>query len=139
MSQRPRIPPQVVIGTGSPGSVSGDMSASITSAVTILGASTLGSMSYSWTGTSPVGTIALQISDDYALSADGKTVVNAGTWNSVYFQLNGSSTLVNSAPLSGNSGNGIIEFNTGAWAIRTVYTRTSGTGTLSATITAKVF
>lgn len=138
MSQRPRIPPQVVIGPGSPGNVSGDMSqASITSAVTILGSNTLGSYAYSWTGTTPVGTLAIQISDDYALAADGQTVVNAGTWNTVYFTLNGS-TVVNSAPVSGNTGNGMIEFSTGAWAIRTVYTKTSGTGTLVATIAAKV-
>lgn len=117
--------------------VNGDMSAAtITSAVTVLNTLTIGAYQYSWSGTAPIGTIAVQVSNDYALNAAG-AVLNAGTWTTIYFQLNGSS-IVNAAPVSGNTGTGIIEWSTGAQAIRTVYTKTSGTGTLQATIKAKV-
>ncbi len=130
MSSRPRIPPESVI-------TSGDMSAaSITSAVTILQSLTLGTYAYSWSGTTPIGNIAIQISNDYALNPDG-SVKNAGTWNTVYVVLNGSST-VNAIPVSGNTGNGIVEWSTGAYAIRTVYTKTSGVGTLQCVFAAKV-
>ena len=130
MASRPRIPPEQVI-------TSGDMSAaSITSSVTLLPSLSLGTYSYSWAGTSPVGNIAIQISDDYSVFPNG-AVNNAGTWNTAYVVLNGSST-VNAIPVSGNTGNGIVEWSTGAYAIRTVYTKTSGTGTLQSFITAKV-
>jgi hypothetical protein len=129
MSQRPRIPPEPVI-------VNGDMSGTITSAVTIVPSLTLGSYAYSWAGTSPVGTLAIQISNDYALYPTG-AVQNAGTWVSVYVTLNGS-TVTNSIPVSGNTGKGIVEWSTGAYAIRTVYTAGSGSGTLQATFVGKV-
>lgn len=130
MSTRPRIPPMQVI-------TDGDMSAvSITSEVTLLPSLSLGTYSYSWAGTAPVGNIAIQISDDYSVDAQGN-VKNAGTWNTVYVTLNGS-TVVNAIPVSGATGNGIVEWSTGAYAIRTVYTKTSGTGALQSFVTAKV-
>lgn len=130
MSLRPRIPPEQVI-------TNGDMStASITSAVTIIQSITLGTYSYSWSGTSPLGNLAIQISDDYSVYPNG-AVNNAGTWNTVYVTLNGSS-VVNAIPVSGNTGNGIVEWSSGAYAIRTVYTKTSGTGTLQAFFAGKV-
>lgn len=130
MSSRPRIAPEIVISAG-------DMSAATaTSSVTIMGSCTLGSYSYSWAGTAPVGNLAIQISNDYSLLPNG-TVNNAGTWNTVFVVLNGTTT-VNAIPVSGNTGNGIVEFSTGAFAIRTVYTKTSGTGTLQAIITTRV-
>lgn len=129
MSQRPRITPEPVI-------VNGNMSGNITSLPTIVQSITLGTYSYSWSGSSPSGSIAIQISDDYALNPNG-TVQNAGTWNTVYVTLNGS-TVTNSIPVSGNTGNGIVEWSTGAYAIRTVYTAVSGTGTLQATFVGKV-
>lgn len=130
MSQRPRIPPESVI-------TNGDMSqATITSAVTLLPSLTLGTYAYSWAGTAPVGNLAIQISNDYSLYPNG-TVNNAGTWNTVYVTLNGSS-VVNAIPVSGATGNGIVEWSTGAYAIRTVYTKTSGSGTLQAVFAAKV-
>jgi hypothetical protein len=130
MSNRPRLPPEQII-------TNGDMSAaSITSLVTLLPSLSLGTYSYSWSGTSPVGNIAIQISDDYSIYPNG-TVNNPGTWNTVYVTLNGS-LIVNAIPVSGNTGNGIVEWSTGAYAIRTVYTKTSGTGTLQAFVTAKV-
>lgn len=130
MSTRPRIPPMQVI-------TDGDMSAvSLTSEVTLLPSLSLGTYSFSWSGSTPVGTIALQISDDYSVDTQGN-VKNAGTWNTVYVVLNGS-TVVNSIPVSGNTGNGIVEWSTGAYAIRAIYTKGSGTGTLQSFVTAKV-
>lgn len=136
MSTRSNLRPQAVIGTGSSPVVSGAMTGNVTSNPTILQSLTVGSYSYSWTGTSPVGTLAVQISNDYSLTATGQ-VANAGTWTTIFFTLNGSS-VVSSAPVSGNSGNGVIEWSTGCYAIRTVYTFTSGTGTLQAIISGKV-
>lgn len=137
MSSRSNLRPQAVIGTGSSPVVSGDMSAAtITSNPTVLQSLTVGSYTYSWVGTAPVGTVAVQISNDYSLNPNG-TVNNAGTWTTIFFTLNGSS-VVSSAPVSGGTGNGIIEWTTGAYAIRTVYTKTSGTGTLQAIVNGKV-
>lgn len=137
MSTRSNIRPQPVIGTGSLPFVSGDMSAAtITSNPTILQSLTVGSYAYSWAGTSPVGNISVQISNDYSLNPDG-TVKNAGTWTTIFFTLNGSS-IVNAAPISGNTGNGVIEWSTGTYAIRTLYTKTSGVGTLQVIVNGKV-
>lgn len=129
MSSRPNSPKYPVI-------VNGNMSGNITSAVTILQLLTVGTYSYSWSGTAPVGNISVEVSNDYAIDAGGN-VINPGTWTAIYFTLNGSST-VNAAPVSGNTGTGIIEFTTGVYAIRTKYAFTSGTGTLQAIINCKV-
>lgn len=130
MSTRSNLRPQAVI-------TNGDMSqASTTSSVTILQSLTVGSYTYSWAGTTPIGTLSVQISNDYSVNPDG-TVKNAGTWNTIFFTLDGA-TVVNSAPVTGNSGNGVIEWSTGAYAIRTIYTKTSGTGTLQAVVNGKV-
>lgn len=128
MSTRSNIRPQPVIENG-------DMSGDLTSQITILQSVTVGSYSYSWVGTSPVGTIALQGSNDYALNQDG-TVKNAGTWTDFTLDLNG--TQVSSIPLTGDSGNGVIEWTTGVYALRTFYDRTSGTGTLQCIVNGKV-
>lgn len=136
MSSRSNLRPQAVIGTGSSPSVSGSMAASITSNPTVLQSLTVGLYTYSWSGTSPVGAISVQISNDYSLNPNG-TVNNTGTWVTIYFTLNGT-TVTNSAPLTGNTGEGAIEWTTGAYAIRTVYTRTSGTGTIQAIVNGKV-
>lgn len=130
MSQRPQFSPYPAINAVS-------MAASITSTVTVIQKLSMPSYSYSWTGSSPVGTITVDISNDYTQNSDG-TVRNAGTWTSIYFQLDGM-TMVNSAPVSGASGTGFIDVPiTGAYAIRTVYHRVSGTGTLTSVINAKV-
>lgn len=140
MSSRPNIQQHPAIGsvTGQDSGVSGDMSASITSIVSVLPQVTVGSYSYSWTGTSPVGTIAVEVSNDYRPGGINGVAANAGTWTALYFNVNGSSTPTNSMSVSGNSGTGFLEWNTGAYAIRTKYTRTSGTGTLTAIINGKV-
>ena len=138
MSTRSNLRPQPVIGTvnGVNSGVSGAMTGNITSVPTILQSLTNGTYTYNWSGTSPVGAISIQISNDYQLSQSGE-VANAGTWTTIYFTLNGSS-VVNSAPVTGNTGTGAIEWSSGAYAIRTLYTFTSGTGTLQAVISGKV-
>lgn len=84
--------------------------------------------SFFWTGTAPVGTITIQVSNDYSLNANG-SVANAGNWATVGGV---------SGSVSGASGVGGIDIITGFYAIRAVYTRTSGTGSLTAYINAKV-
>jgi hypothetical protein len=116
------------------------MSGNITSAVTILQSVTLGSYSLSWAGTSPVGTIKLQSSDDYSVFASG-LVNNAGTWTDLPLTVSlndGALASAFSAPVSGNTGTGWIEWSTGAYALRLVFTFTSGTGRLQATFNGKV-
>ena len=129
MSSRPLLQPQPVIGSNS--GVSGDMSqASITSLVTIISNISMMSYSYSWSGTSPVGTIDVQVSNDYTQNAAG-AVLNAGTWNSL--------PLSTAPTVSGNTGSGLIDIDQlGSFAIRTVYTKGSGTGTLTAIFKGKV-
>lgn len=130
MSNRPFIKPFSVI-------TDGNMSGNITSDVSILQLPTVGVYTYSWSGATPVGAISIEISNDYSEGGINGKPVNAGTWTAIYFTLNGS-TVTNSAPVTGNTGTGAIEFSTGAYAIRTKYTFTSGTGTLQAVICAKV-
>jgi len=130
MSSRPLVKPHSVI-------TSGDMSAaSITSDVTIVQQLSNICYSYSWTGSTPVGTLKVQASNDYSIDPGG-VVLNAGTWNTLDLEVNGS--VVSSIDVTGNTGNGMINIaNLAAYAIRTVYTKTSGTGTLQAIIVAKV-
>lgn len=129
MSSRPLLQPQPVIGSTS--GISGDLSAAtITSLVTIISNISMMSYSYSWTGTSPAGAIDVQVSNDYSQNADG-TVRNAGTWNSLPLSV--------TPAVSGNSGHGLVDIEQlGAYAIRTVYTKASGTGSLVAIIKGKV-
>jgi hypothetical protein len=128
MSTRTNLRPQAVI-------TAGDMSGNITSSPTILQSLTKLSYAFKWTGTSPVGTVSVQLSNDYSLNADG-TLKNAGTWNTATLSYNGSN--VTTVPVSGNSGNGFIEVTTNAYASRVIYTAGSGTGSLSAIVNGKV-
>ena len=138
MSTRPQIKPyQVIPNAAASPANSSSMGASITSAPTILSNLSMLSYQYVWSaGSSPVGAISLQFSNDYSVDAQGNTL-NAGTWTTATFLSAGSA--VTSVAVSGNSGNGVIDVDaTGVWAARTVYTRTSGTGTLVVTLNAKV-
>lgn len=130
MSTRTTFRPKSVI-------TNGDMSAAtITSDPTILQSLSLVSYAVSWSGTAPVGTLAVQVSDDYSLDSTG-TVSNAGTWNTVTLNIAGVPT--SSIAITGNTGKGYIEVGpTAAYAVRLLYTKTSGTGTFQATINAKV-
>ena len=136
MSTRNSLGPQIVIPSaqGSPAN-SAAMAANIISAPTILKNLSLYSYSESWTGVAPVGVLSVEASNDCVILAAGG--IAGGTWNPKPLGLLGSTVF--SIPISGNSGNGMIDIlNTGINAVRLVYTATSGTGTLSATINGKV-
>ena len=129
MSSRPFLKPFSVV-------TDGDMSDNITSDVTIIQQLSMISYAYSWSGTSPVGTIKVQVSNDYSIDAGG-AVKNAGTWTTLTIDNGG--TAVTSIALTGNTGNGVIDLvETAGYALRTVYTRTSGTGTLNVVVNGKV-
>lgn len=123
MASRPILSPYSVI-------TNGDMSSNIISAVTVVQNLSMISYDISWAGSSPVGVMSVQVSNTYSQNADG-SVKNAGTWTTL--------TLSTSPAVSSNTGNGFIDVDaTGAYAMRLVYTVTSGTGTMQATINAKV-
>lgn len=123
MSSRPQLAPYSVITNGS-------MAGSLTSAVTIIQKLSMISYDISWSGTSPVGVITVQVSNSYSKNADG-TVDNAGSWTTL--------DLSEPAAVSGNTGNGFIDIDaTAGYAIRLVYTRTSGVGTLNVIVNGKV-
>lgn len=114
-----------------------DMSVSSTATeATILQGLSMVSYAVAWTGTSPVGTIALEVSNDFSLEANG-AILNAGTWNIAPIDVNGA--LQTSAAVTGNTGNGMIDVTaTGVYACRLLYTRASGTGSLIPTVSGKV-
>lgn len=123
MASRPILKPYPVI-------IDGDMSANITSDVTIL--TNLSKVSYacSWAGSTPVGVVTVQVSDDYSQNGEG-VVQNAGTWNTL--------PLSATCSVSGNTGNGGIDIaSISFYAIRLVYTRGSGAGVFSCTVSGKV-
>ncbi len=132
MSSRPQFSPTPVLN-----SVTGQsMTGNLTSLVTIIQKLSMVSYGVSWTGSSPVGTISVQVSNDYSTNANG-SVLNSGTWNTLTFSSGGST--VTTLPVSGNTGNGFIDIDqTGAYAVRLIFTAGSGTGTLNAVINAKV-
>lgn len=114
----------------------GDMSGNLTTEPTILNQKTMCSYSLTWAGTSPVGTVSVQVSNDYALSPNG-TLQAAGTWNTLTVNLAGSP--VTTIPISGNTGTGFIDIDaTAAYAIRLIYTFASGVGALNVTFCGKV-
>lgn len=123
MSSRPQFSPFYVIKDG-------DMSGSLTSKITVVQKLSLISYAVSWIGTSPVGVMSVEVSNDYSENADG-TVKNAGTWTPL--------PLSSSPAVSGNVDNGMIDIDLqGSYAMRLLYTRTSGTGLMQAVISAKV-
>lgn len=136
LSTRTNLRPQIVIPSAYASPVNtGSMASSIISAVTILQSLSKISYSVAWTGTAPVGTISVQLSDDYEF--ENGVVISSGTWNTASLNYNG--TVVTSIPITGNSGNGLIDLlETATYACRLVYTASSGTGTISATVTGKV-
>lgn len=123
MSSRPQFSPYTVI-------LDGDMSGSLTSKITVIQKLSLISYGVSWSGSSPIGTIAVEVSNDYTQNEDG-TVRNAGTWNAL--------PLDGTVAVSGNLDNGFVDVDlNGAYAMRLQYIRTSGTGTMQAVISSKV-
>lgn len=74
-----------------------------------------------WTGSTPVGTLDVQVSNDH--QETGGVVTNAGTWTSIY----AGGTV---PAISGNSGNLFINVAAiSAAFVRCVFTKTSGTFT----------
>lgn len=129
MSTRTTLRPTTVINAGS-------MAGNLTSTPTILQSLSQLCYTYSWAGTSPVGTVSVQISNDYALNAVGG-VANAGTWTTL--EINVAGVPATSAPVSGNTGSGaIVLSDLAGYAARTIYTAGSGTGTLTAVVNGKV-
>lgn len=129
MATRTNLRPHAVL-------IDESMAADITSEPTILQSLTGVGYQLTWTGTSPVGDLYVQVSNDYSLNAMGD-VENSGTWTNLTLSVNGSPEA--SIAITGNSGNGFIDIEkTMAYAIRLFYDRTSGTGSLSAVITGKV-
>lgn len=130
MASRPILSPYQVIGGNEPGSVSGNMAATITSPVTIIQNISMLSYDISWTGTSPVGQVFAQSSNTYSQNADG-TVANPGDWTNL--------PLSELATVSGNTGSGVIEIDASAmYALRIQYVPVSGTGSMSVTVVGKV-
>lgn len=123
MSSRPQLAPFSVITNGS-------MAGSLISEVTIIQKLSMISYDISWSGSSPVGTVTVQVSNSYSKDPDG-SVRNAGSWTTL--------DLSEPAAISGNTGNGFIDIDSSAaYAMRVIYTRVSGTGTLNVIINAKV-
>lgn len=129
MSDRPLIAPN----NNSPLVNAASMAGDVTSPATII--QRLPGISYSvvWTGT-PVGTFAVQVSNDFSLDSTG-TVLNAGHWTSLP-----TSAFTGTYPVpSGSASAGFLDVvGTEAYAVRLKYTRTSGTGTLTVIPCAKV-
>jgi hypothetical protein len=123
MSSRPLIKPHSIIDNG-------DMSASITSDVTIIQNVSMLSFDISWVGSSPVGSMVVEVSNSYSQDASGN-VKNVGNWTAL--------TLSAPANISGNSGTGFIDLEQlAAYAVRIRYARTSGSGTLNVVVNGKV-
>ena len=87
----------------------------------------------SWTGTTN-GTIDVQVSNTYRQNADG-TVANAGLWTTLPH-----SSFAGTYPTpAGSAGNGFLDVvGTEAYAVRLLFTRSSGTGTMTVVPCAKV-
>lgn len=131
MSFRPELKPYQVITSGS-------MAGDITSLVTLIPKLSLVSYTVSWSGTAPVGTLSMQISNDYSLDSTG-AVQNTGNWSALSFYNRGTAAQVTTIAVSGATGaDNLVTGLCGAYAIRLIYTRTSGTGTLQAYVCGKV-
>ena len=125
MAQRTALRPYRVINAAS-------MAASITSSVTIL--NSLSEFSYEaiWSaGATPVGTLSIEVSNDYQADPSGAALV-AGTWAPLVGAIDFAS-VSSSIPVSGNSGTVFANIKIRAYAVRCVYTRASGSGTLNVT------
>ena len=123
MASRPLIKPFQVI-------TNGDMSANIISEVTIVDNISAISYDISWSGTTPVGAISVQVSNTYKENANSSAFLVPGNWSTL--------PLSSSTTVSGNTGTGAIDIQiTGFSAIRLIYTASSGIGSMQAFVAAK--
>lgn len=139
MSRTTKRPSSVIPSTYASPANSSSMGTNITSAPTILQSLTSASYSVAWSaGSTPVGNLSIEASNDVELGPDGNILnPSTATWTQMPMTVAG--VLVNSIPVSGNSGNGVIELlTTAVYAIRLVYTRASGSGTLNVLVNCKV-
>lgn len=112
------------------------LGATFTTVPTVLQSISGVNYSVSWSGTTPVGTITIEASDDYVPDTDGSPN-SSGTWNPVPLMING--VYGTTIAVSGNTGKGMIDiYGIAAYAVRFVYTRSSGTGTMNVVVTGKV-
>jgi hypothetical protein len=129
MSNRPLIAPNL----NKPIVNAVSMAADVTSPATII--QRLPGISYdiSWIGT-PTGTFTVEVSNTYSQDAEGNPA-NPGNWSILP-----PSAFIGIIPApAGASGNGFIDVvGTEAYAIRLVYHRTGGTGSLTVVVAAKV-
>lgn len=107
----------------------GDMSGDIVSPVTNVQFLDNIAIQAVWSGTSPVGTISVEVSIDYAEDNQGN-VINAGNWVAI--------DLDPVPAVSGNTGSDFIDINqlSAPW-IRVKYTAGSGVGDLDVYVSAK--
>lgn len=113
-----------------------NMASSSNSQAMILKSNTGFSFSVAWAGSTPTGTLQLQVSDDYSLSPTGQ-IINSGTWNNAPMNVNGA--YATTISISGNTGNGMIDASpTRVHAVRLAYTESGGTGTMTIVFTAGV-
>jgi hypothetical protein len=122
MSSRPLLAPNSVLPLVNAVSTG----ANITSPVTII--QMLPGISYdiAWTGTTN-GTIDVQVSNTYRQNADG-TVAVAGNWTTLPH-----ASFAGTYPTpAGSPGSGFLDVvGTEAYAVRLVFTRASGSGTMT--------
>lgn len=124
MASRPILAPFSVIENES-------MAGNITSDVTVIQNTSMVAYQVTWSGTTPIGEMSVEVSNNYTQNADG-TVRYAGDWATV-------GPFSDTLDVTGNTGTGFIDIEgISAYAIRLVYTRTSGTGTMNAIIAGKV-
>ena len=129
MSTRPQIKPNI----NKPIINAADMSSTITGPPTII--DNIPGLSYdiSWTGT-PTGVFTVQVSNTYTQNPDG-TAANAGNWTTLP-QASFSGTYPTP---SGSASNGFLDIvGTEAYAVRLIYTPSSGSGSLTVVCCAKV-
>lgn len=135
-SRKNFLTPYPVVGGNS--GVAADMSAaSITSSVTNIAYLDDIGVQFSWTG-SPVGTFQIQVSADYQQDANGN-VQNAGNWVPLILSYWNGTAFVTGSTIPATVGSPIyldLSLLSAPW-MRSVYTRSSGSGTLLATVVAK--
>ena len=115
----------------------GDMTTTLTSAVTNIQHLDDVGYQFNFIG-SPVGTISIQVSIDYAQDFNGN-VTNAGNWTPLTFTYWNGTAFVTATSIPTSVGSPIyldLALLSSPW-IRAIYTPASGSGTLNAFISAK--